>query len=476
MRFKKVMLVLPEYVESHYRGLPRLRAGVGYISESLTRAKIDNTVFDMELGYSISDLIKRIESFKPDLVAIRMMTFRYKHNYSILQKIKKHFPKIKIVVGGPHMSVMRDHVLKECDAIDFGSVLEGEELIVELCKGKQITSIKGLIHRKNNKTIYNGDRQFIENLDNVPFPKFQKFEIEKYPKAIDIVTSRGCPYHCIYCPVRLAMGSKFRCRSAKNVVDEIEYWYKKGYRAFEFVDDNFTLVSDRVFQICDDIEKRGLRELRLSCGNGVRADRVTKEMLKRMKDVGFYLLAFGVESGCEEILKNLKKGEKLKDIEEAVKNACELGFRVELFFLIGSIGETYEDVLKSFRFALKYPVARANFYNIVPFPHTELYKWVESNNLFLKKSEEYLDSGSAWIGEPLYMTPTMTFEERIKALKKSKLIRRKIEQRFFALFLKSKGIPSPMRDFIAFVYSHDNFKNIIARFGLVYRIKELIKF
>ena len=294
MRFKKVMLILPTYPGSHYAGTkPRLRAGIGYVSEHLSKAGIDNIVFDMALNYNKADLFEKIKSYKPDLIGMRMMTFRYKSNYSLLKKIKEKYPNIKIIVGGPHMSLMRNQVLKECDAIDFGAVLEGEELIIELCNGNAVSKIKGLIHRKNGSVVFNGDRPFIDNLDAVPFPRFKKFEIEKYAKAIDIVTSRGCPYECIYCPVHLAIGKRFRYRSAKNVVDEIEYWYKKGYRDFEFVDDNFTLFSKRVYEICDEIEARKMTDLRLSCGNGVRADRVTKEMLQRMKDVGFYLLAFG---------------------------------------------------------------------------------------------------------------------------------------------------------------------------------------
>ena len=477
MKFKKVLLVLPSYPDSHYSGRkPRLRAGMGFISEVLTKAGIDNSVFDMELNYNVSDLFKKIESYKPDLIGIRMMSFKYKYNYSIIEKIKKKYPHIKIIVGGPHVSLLRENVLKGCKYIDYGAVLEGEELILELCRGRKITEIKGLIHRNNRNVVYNGDRVFIQDLDKIPFPTFSKFEIDKYPKTIDIATSRGCPYECIFCPVRLAIGRVFRWRTAKNIVDEIEYWYKKGYRYFEFVDDNFTLIQKRVFEFCDEIEKRGLKDLKLSCGNGVRADRVTREMLKRMREVGFYLLAFGVESGSEKVLKNLKKGERLEQIETAIKYAVDLGFRVELFFLIGSKGETYKDVLRSFKLAMKYPVTRANFYNIVPFPNTEIYDWLKSENGLLKDWEEYLDSASAWVSEPIYEIPTMSHDKRIKALKMSKKIRRKVEEKYFSRFLNSKGLPAPFSNMISVLYAHDEFKLIIARMGMVQKLKEIMKF
>ena len=109
---------------------------------------------------------------------------------------------------------------------------EGEETIVELCSGKPLAEIKGLAYRTNEgKVLYNGDREFIKELDAVPFPKYEKFELKKYVfHDIDIDSSRGCPYRCIFCSVEAVTGRKMRVRSAENVVGEIEYWYGRGYR------------------------------------------------------------------------------------------------------------------------------------------------------------------------------------------------------------------------------------------------------
>ncbi len=129
-----------------------------------------------------------------------------------------------------------------------------------------------------------------------------------------------------------------RVRCAENVLDEIEYWYERGYRKFNFVDDNFTFYSDRVHEICDGIERRGLNNLKFTCTNGIRADRVDRQLLTRMKEVGFYYIAFGVEGGNEKILKSLKKGETMEPIKRAIKDVCDLGYEVMLFFLVGSPG------------------------------------------------------------------------------------------------------------------------------------------
>jgi radical SAM superfamily enzyme YgiQ (UPF0313 family) len=431
MRFKRVLLIFPNYSESYYVYPTQPATGLGYIAEALKCQEIEYDVIDIGLGYSVKDLFKKIDFFHPDLIGMSMMTFRYRQNYQVLSLIKDAYPSIDIMVGGSHISVMREDVLKNCSAVDYGVVLEGEETIVELCNGKELSQIKGLIYRNHNRVIYNGDRPFIDDLDSVPFPTYEKYELSRYgSRTISIVSSRGCPYACIYCPVGSAIGRKFRVRTPKHVVDELAYWYERGYRRFGFVDDNFTLIKDRVYQICDEIEKRGLKGLDLQCGNGVRADQIDRKLLERMKEVGFSYIAFGVEAGNNKILANLKKHEDIKTMEKAIKDACELGYRVGLFFLVGTPGETWEDVKDSIALALKYPVFDASFYNIIPYPKTQLYDWLAEKQYFIVPPEEYLSDISSWDNKPVYVTPSMSLKERKEALKYTKSVRRKIRLRY----------------------------------------------
>jgi radical SAM superfamily enzyme YgiQ (UPF0313 family) len=250
-------------------------------------------------------------------------------------------------------------------------------------------------------------------------------------KAIPIVTSRGCPYNCIYCSAKLTMGSVFRFRRPENIFGEVKYWYKKEYRHFYIFDDNFTLIKERVHEFCGIIEKSRISDLVFACDNGVRADRVDKELLTRMKGVGFRYISFGVEAGTNKVLKAIKKGEHIEVIEDAIKNACELGFEVTLFFLIGSPTETMEDIRESIKLSLRYRIKDVRFYNIIPFPRTELYEWIEKNSEFLRDPNTYLNSTSLWDDEPIFETKELSYEERKEVLRLTKKIRNTIRRRWF---------------------------------------------
>lgn len=414
MRYNKVLLINPQYRNSIYTTADRPPAGLGYIAESLKRNNIEYCVFDMGLGYSIKDLKNKIITEKPDLIGISMMTYGSQFTYKMIKTIKNSF-NIDIVVGGPHISTMREEALYD-KPIDYGITLEGEKTLVELCQGKDLDEINGLIYKKGGSIFSNKDRPFEKNLDDIYFPTYSGFELEKYKvKEIPIVSSRGCPYNCIFCTAHAVMGRKYRFRSAENILQELSYWYQRGYRRFDFIDDNFTLIKKRVYEICDGIERLHLTDLELHCGNGVRADKVDRDLLSRMKSVGFSYLAFGVEGGNDKVLKCLKKGETISVIEKAIKNACELGFKVVLFFLVGSPCETWEDIQDSIKLANKYPVYDVRFYNIIPYPKSEIFDWIQANNYFIVSPSEYLGKSATWDQKPLFVTPELSFEERKKS-------------------------------------------------------------
>lgn len=330
---ENVLLIKPFYHNSHYnnRFLP---TGLGYISEALSKVNIRNNIIDMGPGRGLREIGKEIDELEVQLIGISMMSFGCKFTYRMIESIKDACPHIPIVVGGPHLSNLRQKVLEECHAIDFGVTLEGEETIVELCQGdRPLPKIKGLLFRNSARDIvYTGDREFIQDLDENGYPPYSRVQLSKYPRFIGIVTSRGCPYNCIYCPAPLAIGSKFRARSAESVVDEIKYWYDRGHREFGITDDSFSLIRKRVLDICDKIERQGMGELKISCGNGLRADNVDKKLLARMKEVGFHSIAFGVEGGNDKVLTSLRKGETIETIEQAIRDACDLGHKLTLFF------------------------------------------------------------------------------------------------------------------------------------------------
>ncbi|MBI5873357.1 MAG: radical SAM protein [Candidatus Omnitrophica bacterium] len=426
MRFKKVLLVNPPYSRSRVRTI--FSAGLGYVAQTLKTAGIAYDVLDMSLGYSYRDLAKRVKYFAPDLVGFSVMTYRYKETYGIINALKKDFPGISIAAGGPHISLFRDDVLAECQGLDYGVVLEGEETLVELCAGSPLEAIKGLVFRNSRGVVYNGDRAFIRDLDSLSLPTYEKFELERSinraVNALPIVSSRGCPFDCMYCPVKCSIGEVFRMRSPESIIKELRYWQALGYDRFSFADDNFTLVRERVKDLCGLIIKEGLK-LKLSCDNGIRADRVDRELLTTMKEAGFYRIAFGVEAGNNKILKRLNKKEDIETITQRIQEACDLGYDVDLFFLVGSPGETRKDLEDSFKLALKFPIGVAYFYNIIPFPHTPLFDWVKTHGRFLEDHGTYLDEYPILDNRPLFETQEMSRGQRRKALKDAFSITRK---------------------------------------------------
>ena len=408
----RVLLVKLPYKNSYYDFYVNLPAALGILSEVLIAHEIDHDIYDMQLNESQEDFYQRVELLRPAMLGFSMLTFRYLDNYKFLNDVKKRFPYIPIVVGGPHASTFREAILKECSAVDIVVPLEGEDILIELCQNKPLKEIDGIIYREGGEILHTMPRGLIQDLDKHPFPKFSKFDLTQY-SAIPVITSRGCPYSCIYCPIGTTIGKKWRAKSSDAVVNELAYWVDRNIpHEIQIEDDNFTLDMARVQRICDGIKKRGLlKKLNIGLGNGVRADRVNLELLTLMREMGVNVLAFGVEAGVDQTLKTLKKGEDLATIEQAIQLACRLDFDVQLFFVMGAPGETEDDVRASIALSQKYPVVDIAFYHLIPFPGTELYEWVKANNRFRFKSPDYLNNASHWVNEPLFTTDELGVEK-----------------------------------------------------------------
>ncbi len=446
MRFSKVLLVSPP--SSSYLGAARPPQNLGYLAQALLDSNIEYDVLDMRLGYKFKHLVKKIESFGPQLIGISLVSLLYKKSYELIRNIKNLYPNMKTVVGGPHVTVLQEKVLEECPSIDYGIVYEGEETLVELCKDeKSETEIKGLIHKKDHQIIYNGNRPLKRNLDQISFPRYEKFELKKYINEMPLYSSRGCPYECIFCLNKL-ISKHFRWRSPEHVVDEIEYWYKRGYRIFNFDDDNFSFINRRVYGICDEIERRGIKDAEFRCSNGLRADRVTRELLARMRKTGFNYIAFGVDGGNNKMLKMNKKGETIEQIEKAIKNSCELGFDVKVFCVIGMPHETREDIEDSFRVVQKYPIKRVIMNNPIPYPGTELFEIVKENHWFLQEPEVYLNSVTANENIPVFETPQLSKEDRIQILKEARRIEKRITRKGIEKIYKKYFLLGKMLGFL----------------------------
>jgi radical SAM superfamily enzyme YgiQ (UPF0313 family) len=224
------------------------------------------------------------------------------------------------------------------------------------------------------------------------------------------------------------------------VGEEMEDWYRRGYHQFNFDDDNFNLLRERVFRICHEIEKRGLKNLTLRLSNGIRADRVDREMLTRMRQVGFKYIAFGADAGNNRMLEIIKKGETIEDIERAMRYATELGYETKLLFVVGTPYETREDVEDKVRLTRKFPVQEVHFYNLIPYPGTDLFDWVTQNNYFLIPPEEYLNNCSSLTKTPVFETPELPKAARLELYKYLEGVRKQVHREAIQRILHQKNM------------------------------------
>lgn len=430
MRYKKILFVYPNYRSTTFT-MPVVPVGLGYLAEYLKQHEIEYRVIDMRLDHTLEDLWILLNDFNPDIIGISLMSFMYKDHYGLIGEIKSRFKDIPIVAGGPHISTFGKKALEECSDIDYGILQEGEVALLALCQGKDLNGIDGLIFRSKDKVLPDiikyGPEQ---SLDILPFPRYEHFELEKYGYGISIASSRGCPFACIFCTASVTR-KKFRARNPKDIINEMLYWYKRGYREFDLQEDNPTFSKSRILEFCDKLAALKLENITIMCGNGVRSDKVDREILTRMKAVGFKRLGFGVEAGNDKVLRRIKKGETIEVIKKAIQEACDLGFFVSLFFTVGSPEETLADFQDSVDIALNFPIAHVNFFNLIPLPSTELYQWVEENKYFLIDPVDYLNSGSSIQMNcvPVFATPYFTKAERIMALKTGKKVERIVKRR-----------------------------------------------
>jgi anaerobic magnesium-protoporphyrin IX monomethyl ester cyclase len=426
--FRRVLLVAPP--SSSYLGAVRPPTGLGYLAQSLLEAGIEYAVEDMRAGSRLPVLLRRIRSFQPDLIGVSLVSLEYGRSYDLIGRIKEYYPHAAIIVGGAHVSALKESVLQECSDIDFGIVGEAERALVALCRGERAQEgIPGLLYRRNGAVVSGPERELITDLDTVPFPRYVHFDLRKYIQEIPLITSRGCPYKCIFCPHSL-MSTKFRARSAEHVVDEIEHWYARGVKQLVVDDDNFSLVKPRVYDICDEIERRGLKGLFIRCANGLRADKVDRELLARLKEIGVREVGFGADGGNNRVLQDIvHKGETIETIERAIQDAIDVGLQVRLFVIVGHPGETMSDVEDSFALAQRYPLIRLHLNNPIPYPGTELFEWVQSHDCFLMPPEEYLNNVTDSDNTPIFETPELPADLRRQILARSREIERRVWQR-----------------------------------------------
>lgn len=373
-----ITTTIPEKINQERGYQPPL--GLLYLASYLKQNSAHQvTIIDSEVErLDHPDLRQRIEQLKPDLVGIQALTFTLIDALKTAATVKSYSRNTPVVLGGPHVTIYPQEslMLKDVDYIVRG---EGEisfkEMLDNLGNEAGLGAVSGIGFKNNGKLTLTQKPSFINDLNSIPFPDRTFSPYQKYYSLLSknfpittMMTSRGCPYNCIYCE---RMGKKFRAVSAEKVLDEIEHCLSLGIKEIFFHDDTFTIDKKRVFTICELIHKRGLK---FDWDARVRVDTVNYELLFSMKKAGCHRISFGVESGNARILKNLRKGITLKQVETAFQQCRKLKIQTLADFMIGSPGESRQDIMETISFSRKLGADYAQFSVTTPYPGTDLYR------------------------------------------------------------------------------------------------------
>lgn len=379
-----------DYADAGGRSQP---LGICYIAAVLEKNNITVNILDADiLDLTFEQIIDEITKMTPKILLISILTTTYEAVIQLATQLKTKSPLLKIIVGGPHLATNPETTL-ENTCFDAGIIGEAEystlELVQRLLKNQDYQDVKGIIYRKNNNLIKTPPRELIQNLDELPMPAYHllpdinayhpQIHSYRYTPVIGMITSRGCPYRCIFCDQGV-FGKRFRFLSAQNIAQQIQELQKRyGIKEVTFFDDVFTLNKKRIYDFCNEIEKRKIK-ITWSCLT--RADHVDKEMLQQMKNAGCWLIAMGIESGNQEILDFIKKDVKLEKIKEATAWAHEAGIKVRGFFQIGHPKETEKSIEDTINFAKSLKIYSAEFTISTPFKGTELYEIAQQYGSF----------------------------------------------------------------------------------------------
>jgi len=377
---------------------PRLRTwspnvwvplGLAYIAAVLEREGYSVEILDLN-GERINDaqLQRKVEN--TDIVGITGMITEYAEVLSLVNIVKKANAEARVVLGGPLATTLPQELLQVSQA-DFVVVGEGETTIVNLVSaikhGDSFSDIKGIAYRDSNQVVVTEPVEPIADLDTIPFPARHLLDMNRYLqnhfesfgfkirefgkiKSTNLITSRGCPYGCTFC-FKGMWGQEWRGRSAENIVDEMELLYKKySVNGFFFNDDTFVLDRKRIFKLCDLLKQRRL-DVAWYC-NG-RVNLMTRQLLEAMYNAGCRGIAYGIESGNQQVLDSMKKNITLDQVREVVRWTKEAGINTCGYFMIGMLGETKATIGETIDFARELKLDFYGFSLATPFLGTELH-------------------------------------------------------------------------------------------------------
>jgi len=365
--------------------------GIAYLLASAKKQGITAKYFDMVADeLSVLQLVELVNKTKPSLIGFTAFSVQANVAGAIAESLKHEVSGLVICVGGCHASALPQRTLEEFPAFDFVVCGEGEKILSRIIEADGdpalLSKIQGVVTRGKTDVSWNP----VSDVDSLPFPAWEEFNLDKYPgtyphrtkRELPMVAGRGCPYRCVFCC--RALGDVPRLRSVLSVVAEIEYNIERfGCESIAFLDETFMLKKEWAKEFFETLIRRGInRKITWSCST--RVSQTSPELFQRMKEAGCYYIFFGLESANNETLKTIKKNITVEDIYNAVKWSKQAGIIPVGAFIIGLPGDTEDHVRQAIDLGKKLNLYSITFPIAVPFPGTDLRKWAEKNQYGMK--------------------------------------------------------------------------------------------
>jgi radical SAM superfamily enzyme YgiQ (UPF0313 family) len=367
-------------------------------------------VYDQDIeDVALQDVVRE---YQPDVVGITSNTPQVKQGWLAARQVKSVLPNAVVVQGGPHLSALPEEsaARPEIDIVVRG---EGEMTWLALCEAigrakeanshfrvedvldpqsKTLSTLLGITYQTpQGKIRHNAERPAIASLEELPFPAYKYFRLERYTslqpavdtvergKSFSMMTSRGCPYRCTFCS-QSVMAEKWRGRSPESVAAEFAHLiHDWGAQEIGILDDSANIDRKRLRAVCEKLIDEKLNTVPWILINGIRANLADCETLELMREAGCKRVAFGVETGDEEILESIDKRVTHDQIREAFRNAKQVGLETVGFFIIGLPGDTEATINRTIDFACQLDPVVANFSMMTPYPGTKVWEQVHRN-------------------------------------------------------------------------------------------------
>ena len=363
--------------------------GLGYIAASLEQAGHYVEIIDLNVQrVNNTQLQKRLVG--SEIIGMTGMITEYQTLLGLVDVVKAANAEARVVLGGPLATALPQKLLQESGA-DFIVLGEGEKTIVDLVSaiesGGDYSDIKGIAFKTDGRINITEPVEPIADLDTIPFPARHLLDMKRYIKdhfesfgikirgfgrvrSTNLVSSRGCPYSCTFC-FKDMWGHKWRGRSPENIIREMELLYDThNVNGFFFNDDTFVLDRERVLEFCRQLIDKKMNIVWYCNG---RVNLMTEEMLAAMYASGCRGIAYGIESGNQQVLDSMKKNETLDQVREVVAWTKQAGIHVTGYFMLGMLGETRATIHETMAFARELELDFHGFSLTTPIPGTELY-------------------------------------------------------------------------------------------------------